>query len=164
MVTLCFSFVTGTFAAGRASQPLCEASLLRPRHENDRLNMARLLHLDVECASEFAIVRGRSREYIKACFCQKIYQFLLLSVLGNRSIPLLLPIDLPAASILRFDRTSLKSNRINSKLLLSGILFFIHQPVCCMTARLIPLCRQSQKCVQRTPQHLHCPILVLCQV
>ena len=80
--------------------------------------MARLLHLDVECVARFAIVRGRSRRFIKACCFLKSHRFLPLSVLGNRSKTLLLPIickptDFPIASRLRSEGTSLKSHRLN---------------------------------------------------
>ncbi len=62
--------------------------------------------------------RGRSREFIKAYFCLKTHRFLPLSVLGNRSKTLRLPIicklaDLPTASRLRSEGTSPKSHRLN---------------------------------------------------
>lgn len=80
--------------------------------------MARLLHLDVECVARFAIIRRRSREFVKACYFLKSHRFLPLSVLGNRSKTLRLPIickgtDLPTASRLRSEGTSLKSHRLD---------------------------------------------------
>ena len=65
--------------------------------------------------SDFCV---RSREFIKACFSLKTRRFLPLCVLGNRSKALLLPIickrtDLPTASRLRSEGTSLKSHRLN---------------------------------------------------
>ena len=96
-----------------------EISVFSCLHLFQALNLARLLHLDVEWMARFAIVRGRSRKFIKACCFLKSHRFLPLSVLGNRSKTLLLPIickrtDLPIASRLRSEGTSLKSHRLNS--------------------------------------------------
>ena len=83
--------------------------------------MARLLHLDVKCVARFVIVRGRRGNLSKRVFTLKHNRFLPLSVLGNRSKTLLLPIickptDLPTASRLRSEGTGLKSHRLNSNL------------------------------------------------
>ena len=88
---------------------------LFPRHQTDRLHMARLLQIDVKCVAKFAFVRGNLS---KRVFCRKTHSFLPLYVLGNRSKTLLLLIickhtDLPTASRLRSDGTSLKSHRLN---------------------------------------------------
>jgi len=86
------------------------------RHQTHRLNMARLLQIDVKCVAKFAFVRGNLS---KRVFFHKTHRFLPLYVLGNRSKALLLPIickrtDLPTASRLRSEGTSLKSHRLNS--------------------------------------------------
>lgn len=105
------------------SKPCYYATFLHlfffPRQQADSLHMARLLHLDVEWMARFAIVRGRSRKFIKACFSLKTHRFLPLPVLGNRSKTLLLLIickrtDLPIVSRLLSEGTSLKSHRLNS--------------------------------------------------
>lgn len=75
----------------------------------------------LDCSRLMSDFCGRSREFIKACFSRKIHRFLPLCVLGNRSKALLLPIickstDLPTASRLRSEGTSLKSHRLNSNL------------------------------------------------
>lgn len=62
--------------------------------------------------------RGRSREFINACFYHKTHRFFPLYVLGNRSKTLLLPIickgtDLPTASRLRSEGASPKPHRLN---------------------------------------------------
>ena len=73
----------------------------------------------LDCSRLMSDFRGRSREFIKAYFCHKTHRFLPLSVLGNRSKDLFLPIIckptvLPTASRLRSEGTSLKSHRLNS--------------------------------------------------
>ena len=73
----------------------------------------------LDCSRLMSDFRGCSREFIKACFCIKTHRFLPLYVLGNRSKAMLLPIickrtDLPTASRLRSEGTSLKSHRLNS--------------------------------------------------
>lgn len=73
----------------------------------------------LDCSRLMSDFCGRSREFIKACFCHKTHRFLPLSVLGNRSKTLLLPIICkstysPTASRLRSERTSLKSHRLDS--------------------------------------------------
>lgn len=83
--------------------------------QNYALNMARLLQIDVKYVAKFAFVRGNLS---KRVFCRKTHRFLPLYVLGNRSKTLLLPIickstDLPTASRLRSEGTSLKSHRLN---------------------------------------------------
>lgn len=110
-------------------------------YQHNSLHMARLLHLDVKCVARFVIVRGRSREFIKACFYLKTHRFLPLSVLGNRSKTLLLPIickptDLPTASRLRSEGTGLKSHRLNIRIL-------IHQAF--LQIRILPFLLQSQQ-------------------
>ncbi len=96
--------------------------------QNYRLNMARLLHLDVECVAKFAFVRGNLS---KRVFAVKHTVFLPLYVLGNRSKTMLLPIicittDLPTASRLRSEETSLKAHRLNSNSSHDRICIFSH--------------------------------------
>ena len=72
----------------------------------------------LDCSRLMSDFRGRSRELIKAYSCHKTHQFLPLSVLGNRSKDLLLPIIckptvLPTASRPRSEGTSLKCHRLN---------------------------------------------------
>ena len=83
--------------------------------QDNRLDMARLLQIDVKCVAKFAFVRGNLS---KRVFCRKTHRFLPLYVLGNRSKTLLLPIickrtDLPTASRLRSEGTSPKFHRLN---------------------------------------------------
>ena len=85
--------------------------------QDNRLNMARLLQIDVECVAKFAFVRGNLS---KSVFAVKHTDFYPLYVLGNRSKTLLLLIickrtDSPTASRLCSDGTSPKSHRLNSK-------------------------------------------------
>ena len=96
----------------------------------------------LDCSRLMSDFSVRSREFIKACFCLKTHQFLPLSVLGNRSKTLLLPIickptDLPIASRLCSKRTSLKSHRLNSDVTKTHIqcpvLSPIHFPVSRLT-------------------------------
>ena len=75
----------------------------------------------LDCSRLMSDFSSGSREFIKACFFRKTHRFLPLCVLGNRSKALLLPIickrtDLPTASRLRSEGTSLKSHRLNSNL------------------------------------------------
>ena len=75
----------------------------------------------LDCSRLMSDFSSGSREFIKACFCLETHRFLPLYVLGNRSKTLLLPIickstDLPTASRLRSEGTSLKSHRLNSNL------------------------------------------------
>ncbi len=78
----------------------------------------------LDCSRLMSDFSGCSREFIKACFFRKIHRFLPLYVLGNRSKALLLPIickgtDLPTASRPRSEGTSLKSHRLNIRILLN---------------------------------------------
>ena len=73
----------------------------------------------LDCSRLMSDFCCRSREFIKAYFCHKTHRFLPLSVLGNRSKDLLLPIIckptvLPTASRLRSEGTIQKSHRLNS--------------------------------------------------
>lgn len=93
-------------------------SVAHPLEEANTFYMARLLQIDVKYVAKFAFVRGNLS---KRVFCRKTHRFLPLYVLGNRSKTLLLPIickstDLPTASRLRSEGTSLKSHRLNSNL------------------------------------------------
>ena len=77
----------------------------------------------LDCSRLMSDFRGRSREFIKAYFFLKIHRFLPLYVLGNRSKTLLLPIicictDLPTASRLRSEGTSLKCHCLNIRILI----------------------------------------------
>ena len=90
-------------------------SVAHPLEEANTFYMARLLQIDVKYVAKFAFVRGNLS---KRVFCRKTHRFLPLYVLGNRSKTLLLPIickstDLPTASRLRSEGTSLKSHRLN---------------------------------------------------
>ena len=114
--------ITGLFTPNINDIACIQFSVAQEAHS---FHMARLLHLDVEWMARFAIVRGRSRKFIKTCYLLKSHRFFPLSVLGNRSKTLLLPIickptDFPIASRLRSEGTSLKSHRLNSNLLFSN--------------------------------------------
>ena len=92
----------------------------------------------LDCSRLMSDFSSGSREFIKACFFRKTHRFLPLCVLGNRSKALLLPIickrtDLPTASRLRSEGTSLKSHRLNSwsgYIIREGKLLLYDFPVC----------------------------------
>ena len=93
----------------------CLVIFLHPRHQDNTLNMARLLQIDVKNPPDRAV---RSRKYINGIFDFKIAIFSTALVLGNRSIWLSLLINMepanpPIASILRSEGTSPKSHRLN---------------------------------------------------
>ena len=80
----------------------------------------------LDCSRLMSDFSVRSREFIKAYFCLKTHRFLPLYVLGNRSKTLLLLIiskhtDLPTASRLRSDGTSLKPHRLNIRILIHQV-------------------------------------------